>query len=127
MFGGRQAGSLEADFFNTRKEMSALHGTSRAKDYLNNAIGVVVEGDSASAIAALNRILSGFYDGEVESKLASCFKDFPKVAISQIDRKANSAANYVANMSCSSNFWWERGMPLTQASSFILSKDCSPM
>ncbi|KAK8954287.1 hypothetical protein KSP39_PZI002052 [Platanthera zijinensis] len=118
---------IQSRSVNMTELRSALHGTSLAKDYLDNLIGVIVEGDSDSAIAALNRILSGFYDGEVETKLASCLKDLPKVAISQIDRRANSAADYVANMACSSNFWWERGMPLTQALSFILSKDCSPL
>ncbi|KAK8953056.1 hypothetical protein KSP40_PGU021377 [Platanthera guangdongensis] len=106
---------------------SALHGILLAKSYLNNVFGVIVEGDSAYACAVLNRILSGIYDGGLETKLAHCFKDFPKLAISQFDRSANSAADYVASMVVSSRFWWERGMPLTRALSFILSKDYFPM
>ncbi|KAK8939848.1 hypothetical protein KSP40_PGU020870 [Platanthera guangdongensis] len=109
------------------KLRSALHGISLAKNYINNILGVIVEGDSAYACAVLNRILSGTYDGGLETKLAHCFKDFLKLAISQIDRRANSAADYVARMTVLSSFWWERGMPLTQVLSFILSKDCSPM
>ncbi|KAK8943196.1 hypothetical protein KSP39_PZI009312 [Platanthera zijinensis] len=84
-------------------------------------------GDSTFACLALNRILAGVYHGDVESKLARLMLECPRLVISQIGRRANSAADFVANQACLSDFVWERGMPLPHALSFVLSKDYEPM
>ncbi|KAK8913977.1 hypothetical protein KSP39_PZI023419 [Platanthera zijinensis] len=102
---------------------SALLGIHAAKDILNTTVGLILEGDSAFACATLARILSGIWDGEVEEMLAHLMMECPRILISHIDRRANSAANYVANSACVLDFLWERGMPLSQALSFILSND----
>ncbi|KAK8966414.1 hypothetical protein KSP40_PGU014483 [Platanthera guangdongensis] len=87
----------------------------------------MVEGDSVIACSTLNRILAGVYHGVVESKWAGLMMECPRLVISQIDRRANSAANFVANQACLSDFVWERGMSLLLALSFILSKDSEPI
>ncbi|KAK8928254.1 hypothetical protein KSP39_PZI017972 [Platanthera zijinensis] len=108
---------------NMTEVRSALLGITLAKDFANSALGLILEGDSAFAYATLNCILGGLQDGNVEEMLARTMMDCQRIMISLVDRRAYSAANYVANVSCISTFLWERGMPLTQALSFILSKD----
>ncbi|KAK8959821.1 hypothetical protein KSP40_PGU001654 [Platanthera guangdongensis] len=110
-----------------REVRSALHGITIAKDFMSTAVGLILEGDSAFACSTLNCILSGLWNGDVEGLLARTLKDCPRILISLIDRRANSVADYVANAACRSNFLWERGMPLTQMLSFILSKDSVSM
>ncbi|KAK8964654.1 hypothetical protein KSP40_PGU019970 [Platanthera guangdongensis] len=106
---------------------SALLGATLVEDYMGTALGIILEGDSAHACDALNRIFSGLWDGDVEEKLAHSLKDCPRTDISLIDRRANSAADYVANIACVSDFSRERGMPLPPALAFILSKDSLPL
>ncbi|KAK8952868.1 hypothetical protein KSP40_PGU011364 [Platanthera guangdongensis] len=106
---------------------SAQLGLDVAKNFMDAATGVILEGDSAFACATINRILSGTWNGVMEGLLARSLKDYPKFVLSLVDRRANSVADYVANSACRLNFNWDRGMPLPQALSFILSKDMVPM
>ncbi|KAK8955719.1 hypothetical protein KSP40_PGU005922 [Platanthera guangdongensis] len=112
---------------NMTEVRSALLGITLAKDFMNSTLGFILEGDSAFACATLNRILGGVHGGDVEEGLAGSLKDCPRIMITLIDRRANSAANFVANSACTSDFLWERGMPQSHALSFILSKDSVAM
>ncbi|KAK8956094.1 hypothetical protein KSP40_PGU001376 [Platanthera guangdongensis] len=106
---------------------SALLSLTLPKDLMDGMLGVIIEGDSAYACSTLNRILTGFHERTVECSLAKALNDFPRLFIVEIDRTANSTADYVANIACVRDFMWERGMPLTQAFFFILSQDFVPL
>ncbi|KAK8959497.1 hypothetical protein KSP40_PGU015645 [Platanthera guangdongensis] len=54
--------------------------------------------------------------------MTKLLKEAPRVSISLIDRKANSAADHVAKLACHGDFLWERGMPLPR---FFLSFCCT--
>ncbi|KAK8926492.1 hypothetical protein KSP39_PZI018923 [Platanthera zijinensis] len=112
---------------NMTKLRSALTGLTVAKDFMDQVTGIILEGDSASTCSTLNQILSGLYLGDVETKLARLMKECPRLVVPKIDRRANSAADYVANQTCARDFLWARGMPLPQTLVFILSHDSLPM
>ncbi|KAK8941874.1 hypothetical protein KSP40_PGU007418 [Platanthera guangdongensis] len=98
----------------------SLSGLELVKSFLYSAQGatggIMVERDSAIACSTQNRILVGVYHGDIESKLAWLMMECPTLVISQIDRRANSAAYFVANQARLSDFVWEREMPLPQCS-----------
>ncbi|KAK8936556.1 putative ribonuclease H protein [Platanthera zijinensis] len=106
---------------------SALLGLSLAIEILPSVNDIILEGDSSFVCSTLKKILAGLADGNVENSIARIIKDITRINISQVNRRANSAADYVANMACVRDFVWERGMPLTQPLSFILAKDFLPM
>ncbi|KAK8955919.1 hypothetical protein KSP40_PGU004774 [Platanthera guangdongensis] len=115
--------SIHSWSVNMTEIRSALCALTAAKDLMSDTLGLILEGDSAFACSTLNRVLSGVYDGDVEAKLARLMKDYPRLSISAISRRANSAADFVANKACVSDFVWERGMPLDHTFAFILSQD----
>ncbi|KAK8945600.1 hypothetical protein KSP40_PGU017946 [Platanthera guangdongensis] len=90
---------------------------------MHSVDGIILEGDSAFVCSTLKRILSGLFDGDVGTSFARIIKDCQRFVISQINRRANSAVDYVANIACGRNFVWERGMRLIQTLSFILTED----
>lgn len=105
--------------------IAARAGLTLASQHSAGFLGAILEGDSADACGRISRILEGYYMGERETSMARLLLNFPRLVLSQVNRKANSAADHLAKNACYSEFQWERGMPLTTVFSQILVHDAN--
>lgn len=105
----------------------SLEGLKLGKSLFNQVHGIILEGDSADAVLKLQQILGGLATGSIDSLIAKLLLETPRVEIIQIDRTANGAADFIANLACEDDFCWVRGMPLPKAFDEILSFDVSAM